>query len=97
MSRGVSDETPELRSFSTDLLCEAIWKFLMVRFLKKTVHDSNQDAHKESVCVVNSRRKERLEIESDIVGDVSERLHQMLCGTQEDTNPNARSKSADSG
>jgi hypothetical protein len=45
MSRGVSDETPELRSFSTDLLCEAIWKFLMVRFLKKTVHDSNQDAH----------------------------------------------------
>jgi hypothetical protein len=47
--------------------------------------------------VVNSTGKERLEIESDIVGDVSERLHQMLCGTQEDTNPNARSKSADSG
>ncbi|HEY9796081.1 MAG TPA: hypothetical protein V6D30_10600 [Leptolyngbyaceae cyanobacterium] len=35
MSRGVSDETPELRSFSTDLLCEAIWKFWMVRFLKR--------------------------------------------------------------
>jgi len=27
MSRGVSKETPELRSFSTDLLCEAIWNF----------------------------------------------------------------------
>jgi hypothetical protein len=35
MSRGVSEETPELRSFSTDLLCEAIWKFWMVRFLKR--------------------------------------------------------------
>jgi hypothetical protein len=34
MSRGVSEETPELRSFSTDLLCEAIWKFWMIRFLK---------------------------------------------------------------
>jgi hypothetical protein len=35
MSRGVSGETPELRSFSTDLLCEAIWKFLIVRCLKR--------------------------------------------------------------
>jgi hypothetical protein len=35
MSRGVSEETPELRSFSTDLLCEAIWKFWMIRFLKR--------------------------------------------------------------
>jgi hypothetical protein len=28
---------------------------------EKTAHDSNKDAHNESVCVANPRGKERLE------------------------------------
>jgi hypothetical protein len=42
MSRGVSEETPELRSFSTDLLCEAIWKKI-VGSIFEVVHDSDKE------------------------------------------------------
>jgi hypothetical protein len=59
--------------------------------LKKTAYDSYKDAHNQSVCVANPRGKEQLENSSDIFGNVSERLHTMLCGTQEDTNTDAGS------
>ncbi len=59
--------------------------------MKKTAYDSYKDAHNESVCVVNPRGKEQLENSSDIVRDVSERLHTVLYGTQENTNTDAGS------
>jgi hypothetical protein len=42
MSRGVSEETPELRSFSTDLLCESNKKIVGSIFLE-VVHESDKE------------------------------------------------------
>jgi hypothetical protein len=48
---------------------------MLISFFWEVVHDSDKEKNNKSICVVNARRKERLEKSSCIIGDEFERLH----------------------
>ena len=61
MSRGVSLRDTRTAFVLDRLALRGNLEIFDSTLFEKTAHDSNKDAHNQSVCVVNSRRKERLE------------------------------------